>query len=103
MWPPNTPFPINCRRCRFLLCGSRVLGEDTAAAPPMGVRRPDGTFRGRLVMRSSSLPMLRGAAWVYVGSLAAIGTVALAALCFSLLTMAVQLVAALLQEITTQL
>jgi hypothetical protein len=47
--------------------------------------------------------MLRGAAWVYVGSLAAIGTVALFALCVSLLTMAVQLVAALLQEITTQL
>ena len=54
-------------------------------------------------MRSSSLPMLRGAAWVYVGSLAAIGTVALVALCFSLLTMAVQLVAGLLQNITSQL
>ena len=74
-----------------------------AAVSSRGTRRPDGTFRGRLVMRSSSLPMLRGAAWVYVGSLAAIGTVALFALCVSLLTMAVQLVAALLQEITTQL
>jgi hypothetical protein len=88
----------------FPLCRRGILGEDTAGRAvyrARGVRTAPSD--GRLVMRSSSLPMLRGAAWVYVGSLAAIGTVALFALCFSLLTMAVQLVAALLEQITTQL
>jgi hypothetical protein len=47
--------------------------------------------------------MWRSAAWFYVGSLAAIGTVALFALCFNLMTQAVQLVSTLLQQIAEPL
>ena len=96
---PSRPFD----EAMISLGADEVLGEDTAARAPRGWHGSHGTSGGRLVMRSSSLPMLRGAAWVYVGSLATIGTIALFALCFSLLTMAVQLVAALLQDITSQL
>jgi hypothetical protein len=54
-------------------------------------------------MRPASYSMLRGATWLYVGSLAAIGSLALFSLCFNLLTMAVQLVATLLQQLGPQL
>ena len=50
-------------------------------------------------MRSSSMPMLRGATWLYVGSLVAIGSVALVALCYSLLNLALNLASSVVGQL----
>ena len=50
-------------------------------------------------MRSSPVSMLRGATWLYIGSLAAIGSVALLALCYNLLTLAVQFASSVIDQI----
>ena len=54
-------------------------------------------------MRSSPVSMLRGATWLYIGSLAAIGSVALFALCYNLLTLALQLASSVIDRLATAL
>ena len=67
--------------------------------------RPDRNPRGtdeRLLMRSSSpsRSLLRAAAWVYVGPLIAIGGLALFVLGLGVLVLAIQLVAAMLKNVS---
>ena len=50
-------------------------------------------------MRSSSVSMLRGATWLYVGSLVTIGGIALASLCYNLLNLALNLASSVVGQI----
>jgi hypothetical protein len=50
-------------------------------------------------MRTSPVSMLRGATWLYIGSLAAIGSVALFTLCYILLNVAVQLTSSVIDQL----
>ena len=54
-------------------------------------------------MRSSSVSMLRGATWLYVGSLVAIGSVALFSLCYNLLNLALNLASSVIGQIARPL
>ena len=49
-------------------------------------------------MRSSSVSMLRGATWLYVGSLVAIGAIALVTLCYNLLKLALNLASSVIGQ-----
>ena len=62
-----------------------LSGEDTPASEGL--------------MRSSSVSMLRGATWLYVGSLVTIGGIALASLCYNLLTLALNLASSVVGQI----
>ena len=55
------------------------------------------------LMRSSPVSMLRGATWLYIGSLAAIGSVALFTLCYNLLNLAVQLASSIVDQLAREL
>jgi hypothetical protein len=52
-------------------------------------------------MRSAS--MIRGATWLYIGSLAAIGSVALFTLCYNLLNLALQLATSIVDRLVRDL
>jgi hypothetical protein len=54
-------------------------------------------------MRSSPVSMLRGATWLYIGSLAAIGSVALFTLCYNLLNLALQLATSIVDRLVRDL
>jgi hypothetical protein len=53
------------------------------------------------LMRSASL--CRGATWLYIGSLAAIGSVALFTLCYNLLNLAAQLASSVINQLASGL
>ena len=52
-------------------------------------------------MRSASI--FRGATWLYIGSLAAIGSVALFTLCYNLLNLALQLASSIVDQLAREL
>lgn len=54
-------------------------------------------------MRSSSLSMLRGASWFYIGSIAVAGSAALVTLCYRLLDLAIQLASSVLEPLAREL
>jgi hypothetical protein len=54
-------------------------------------------------MRSSSVSMLRGATWLYVGSLVVIGSAALFSLCYKLLDIALQLAFSVIEPLAREL
>jgi hypothetical protein len=54
-------------------------------------------------MRSSPVSVLRGASWLYISAIAAVGSIALFTLCYNLISLALQLASSIVDQLAREL